>query len=682
VDILTFDWETYYAQDYSLSNMTTEAYIRDPRFEEILIGVKDGDAPAYWLLPDRFAAFVQEEVDWANTAVICHHSHFDMAILAWKHGIKPALHIDTLSMARILDGPKAGNSLHDLCIRHGVGEKGNFVTYAKGKHLADFSVAELHDYGRYCCNDCDRTYDLAMKFMDQMPMEELKIIDLTVRMFTEPILVGNSEQLRNAVVSERARKKELLLRIGLVCPACRGSEVMPDLIAGTVPCKACDGSGVDKKRVGSNEQLATLFRACGVEPKTKTSPTTGEQIYAFAKTDSAMAELLEDEYEDVRFLAEARIAIKSNLTETRAERFQHCAERGAMPVYLSFAAAHTFRHGGGDSMNWMNLSGHNEARPEMSVIKASVGAPPGFKCVRTDSSQGEARISAWCSGQNDLVESFALGHDVYSEYATTIYGRPVNRKQVAEDFIPGQLGKISILGLSYGMGWYKFSLELLKGLLGAPPIQFNEQDMAVLRVDPSRMLNTPKKVTLISEMSSRLSLNERLVHCAVAEALVQRYRQRYDKIVAYWKLLDTVINAMIEGTEMVFGAHGIMRTAKDRIWMPNGLPLRYDGIKRDEQGEATYFNGRETTRLHGPMLCENLTQCLHRIIVCDQMLEVAQEIKVATMTYDDIIAVVPDEAAELSLQFMVKTMKYVPAWAVGLPLAGEGKIGQTLLEVK
>jgi hypothetical protein len=43
VDIITIDFETYYDRDYSLSKLTTEAYIRDPRFEIIGVGIKVND---------------------------------------------------------------------------------------------------------------------------------------------------------------------------------------------------------------------------------------------------------------------------------------------------------------------------------------------------------------------------------------------------------------------------------------------------------------------------------------------------------------------------------------------------------------------------------------------------------------------------------------------------------------
>jgi DNA polymerase len=672
MDILTADAETFYASDYTLSSMTTEAYVRDPRFEEILWSFKINDTKGFWLLPDRAATFIEKDIDWANTILICHHSHFDGLILSHHHNIKPAMHIDTLSMARVLDGPKAGNSLHDLCIRHGIGAKGDYVTFAKGKHLADFDAGEIRAYGGYGVNDVEKTYLLAQLFLDQMPPEELQVIDMVIRCFTEPVFVADEAKLRGAVASEKQRKIDMLRKLDLLCPACGGSG-----------CKKCDETGVDKKTLGSNDKFAALLRGLGAEPGTKLGKPNPDgspkPIYAFAKTDPAMQELLEDEDEAVRLVSEARVAVKSSIVETRAGRFADMASRGTMPAYISYGAAHTFRMGGGDKLNWLNISSkHNENRPELSVIAGAIQAPRGHVIVSADSGQGEARICAWGANQHDLVEAFAQGRDVYSEHASTIYGRPVDRKKNKADFIPGQLGKVSILGMGFGMGWAKASMELLKGMLGAPPIQFAIEDMQTLNVDPSRFLNSPKKVQQVSEMPSRLAFNDMLIHCAVVNALIDRYRMKMGKIVAYWKTGDQAIDAMIEGREMAFGAHGVMHTAKDKLWMPNGLAMRYDGIERDGGGQASYWNGRERTKVHGSKLVENVTQSLHYCIMGRQLLDIRKYLRVALTTYDDCVCVVPENAAEEALQFMIESLSTTPAWATGLPLIGEGKIGTTL----
>ena len=48
MDLITVDFETYYDRDYSLSKLTTEAYVRDPRFEVIGVAVKVNDGETEW----------------------------------------------------------------------------------------------------------------------------------------------------------------------------------------------------------------------------------------------------------------------------------------------------------------------------------------------------------------------------------------------------------------------------------------------------------------------------------------------------------------------------------------------------------------------------------------------------------------------------------------------------------
>lgn len=688
MDIIGLDWETFYDTDYTLSKMTTEAYIRDKRFEPIMVSVKINDGKAFWVFPERFEYFIKNEVDLADTAFCAHHAHFDGLICSHHFGVKPAMWIDTLSMARVIHGAKAGNSLEKLLIKHGLREKGNYVTFAKGKHRKDFTGAEIQEYGAYCCNDNEGCMALAGIFLPMLPEKELRLIDLTVRFFTEPVFEGDVELLEHAVAYEKQRRVELLTKCGAVCLPCNGTGVGgKDLLAGNVACKKCEGTGFNKKLFTSNDQFADLLRRFGVEPETKPSPSDNtKQIFAFAKTDPAMQELQEHDDEDVRDLAETRIAIKSNIIESRATRFISCAQRGPMPVYTAHAGAHTLRPSGGDSMNWLNLSSKNENRPEMVVLKKSIKAPKGKVIVAADSSQGEARIIAWHAGQQDLLAAFAQGRDVYSEHASSVYGRHIDRKKVDADYIPGQVGKVGILSYGFGSGWYKSASEFLKGALGAPPIQFTVEHLQALNIDPSRFLNSPKKVQRVSEMPSRLELNDRFIHCIVSEALVQRYRAKYLAICGkqgFWNTCESAINAMIEGREMIFGAHGEFRTAKDRIYSPTGLWLDYPDIHRREDGEATYFNGRNRTKIYGTLLCENLVQHFHRLVVSEQMLDIAERYPLVKLwTYDEVVCVVDEKEAEDALSFMIATLAKTPEWAPDLPLAAEGGFGARLSEAK
>ena len=48
MNFITLDFETFYSQDFSLSKLTTEQYIRDPQFQTIGVGVKVNDGVTEW----------------------------------------------------------------------------------------------------------------------------------------------------------------------------------------------------------------------------------------------------------------------------------------------------------------------------------------------------------------------------------------------------------------------------------------------------------------------------------------------------------------------------------------------------------------------------------------------------------------------------------------------------------
>lgn len=330
--VITIDFETYYADDYTLSSLTTEQYVRDPRFEVILVGVKVNQSSAVWMTPEDFAAWIPT-VNWSRVAILCHHAHFDGLILSHHYGVIPALYLDTLSMARAKHGTEVGGSLGKLSTHYGLGEKGHEVVQAKNKRRADFSLEEYAAYGLYCVNDCELEFRLLLCLLVGFPEIELWVIDSVVRWYTEPLFRLNEPLLKEFLTYERQRKQALLDRIG-----------------------------ADKKTLSSNDKFAALLRTVAamkgldLEPPTKTSPATGLPIYAFAKSDPGMQELLDHPDNDVRYLAEARIAIKSTINETRTERLLKAGAGGkAVPVYLKYSGAHTHRLSGGDRLNFQNF---------------------------------------------------------------------------------------------------------------------------------------------------------------------------------------------------------------------------------------------------------------------------------------------------------------------------------------
>jgi hypothetical protein len=641
--IVTLDFETYYADDYTLSKMTTEAYVRDPRFEVIGVGVRIDDGETLWLSEGEFWVWLGKH-DLSRCAVLAHHAHFDGLILSHHYDTFPLFWFDTLSMARALHGTEVGGSLGKLSTHYGVGEKGHEVVQAKNKRLRDFSSEELAAYGRYCCNDVV----LAKAIFDRMlsdgfPEIELWNIDTTVRMFTEASLVVDRPMLTTFLAEEKQRKASLLARVAQ-----------------------------DSTTLSSNDQFAALLFEMGEDPPRKISARTGKEAWAFAKSDPGMKALLEHERDEIRWLAEARIGIKSTINETRTERLLGAGERGPLPIYLKYYGAHTGRWSGGDKINPQNFQ-------RGGVIRNSLMAPEGYALVVADSAQIEARMTAWLAGHDELLEAFSQGRDVYSEFASTAYGRTITKTDKLERFV----GKVCVLGLGYSMGWAKFAETMLKGAMGGPPVIFGHDIADALEVDLNAFISDEYSRTRVEKMPSRLPLAERLVHCAVAKEFVDTYRERNAPIVQLWRTCDDVLDAMARDVTVTLGPTLTLRHA---LMLPNELTLKYPGLRRDDEGYGFMGGGggKERVRTYGGKITENVVQALARIVVAEQMLYVrgAYGYHVATMTHDEVVLVVPESEAPRALERTLEAMKTPPEWAPGLPLSAEGDFGRRYGEVK
>lgn len=426
MDLITLDFETYYSREYSLSKMTTEEYVRDPRFEVIGVGVKVNNAETEWASgTHKQIENYLREFNWANSLVLAHNTMFDGAILSWQFDIHPKALADTMHMARALHGVETSAALKAVALRYDVGTKGTEVVRAMGKQRRDFSPDELSTYGDYCVNDVGLTYKLFNIMARKFPRKELKLIDLTLRMFTEPTLELNDELLTNHIENVKKRKAQLMV----------------------------DANIQDKKDLMSNQKFADLLTGLGVVPPTKISPTTEKETYAFAKSDEEFKALLEHDNDKVQALVSARLGTKSTLEETRTKRFIDISSRGNLPVPVRYYAAHTGRWGGDDKINLQNLPSRG---PNAKALKSAIIAPEGHTIIEADSAQIEARVLAWLAEQDDLVSAFTNKEDVYKKMASTIYGVAVEDVTKDQRFV----GKTTILGAGYGMGALKFQAQL------------------------------------------------------------------------------------------------------------------------------------------------------------------------------------------------------------------------------
>ena len=606
MNLITIDFETFYEKStFSLSKLTTEEYVRDDRFEVIGVAVKVNDGETEWAsgTHEQIKGWL-EGFDWANSMAIAHNMMFDGFILSERFGIFPKVYADTLSMGRAIHGVEVGGSLAVLAQRYNLGVKGDEVIAASGKNRVDFTDEELDRYGDYCVNDVELTYKLFSAMIKKgFPKTEMKLIDLTTRMFTRPLLDLNLNLLEMHLADIKEKKDNLLILANIE----------------------------DKGELASNPKFAELLKQFDVPVPMKISPTTGKETFALSKNDEEFKALAEHPDVRVQALVAARLGTKSTLEETRTERFIGIAKRGLMPVPLKYYAAHTGRWGGSDSLNLQNLPSRGE---NAGKLKKAIVAPEGYSVIDADSSQIEARVLAWLAGQNDLVEAFAKGEDVYKIMASAIYSKGIEEITKEERFV----GKTTILGAGYGMGAAKFGAQL-------------------------------------KTFGTTVSDDE-------ARHIIQIYRETYPHIVGLWRQAQLALEAISKGYTTSLGKAGVLGIEPNEkgIRLPSGLLMRYDQLValRDEKGMQYQYKTRYGwNKIYGGKVIENVCQAIARCIIGEQMIKIAKRYDVVLTVHDAIACVVKDEEVKEAQAYIEECMKWTPEWANGLPVSCESGYGKS-----
>lgn len=599
MDLITLDMETYYDKEYSLSKMTTEEYVRDPRFEIIGVGVKFNNHPPHWYSGEAVARAI-EFVPWDKVALLCHNTNFDGLILQHHFGVVPRLYLDTLSMARPWHGYNVGGSLKKLAEHYQLGVKGTEVVNALGKRLRDFPPEQLAQYGEYCKNDVELTHALFRALKPKTPPQELLLIDRTVRMFCVPKLTINEDIVSDYKDEEVQRKEQLMQAVEEVAP---------------------------KSVLMSNPQFGLLLESLGVEPPTKISAKTGKESYAFGKTDKEFTALLDysgENSELVQALVAARLGVKSTIGETRADRFLGIASRGALPVDLQYCGALvTQRWSGGSKLNLQNL-------PRGGALRKSLTAPDGQVIVAVDSSNIELRVCHMLAEQWDSIESLRGGRDLYCEFATVLFGRPITKSDKNER----QLGKLAMLSLQYGAGGPKF------------------REMCRLN-----------KITLTEEE---------------AKHIVTLWRQTYGQIPKLWRICDQAIESIYSGAETWVDNQMLVLTHPTGFRTQPHNQILYPNLQKDSDGKWFYLGrNKERKKLWGGTAVENLCQHLARNIIAEQLLIISTRYPVVLTVHDEVVYLAPEDEGERAMHFGVEVMSQSPSWWPNIPLAAEGEFGRT-----
>ena len=617
-EVVTIDFETYYDSKYSLRAKVynTSSYIMDPQFQIHCCAIKIGTkkSKCYWGREAVEKAL--KAIDWTKHDLLAHNNFFDGAIAKWHLGIKPRRRFCTVQMTRGLHSDMSKASLDAICKFYGIGGKISGLEDVKGTRTEDIPKDKAARLMEYCNNDNEKCFEVFKKQIAVYPEREIQLIDITLSMFCDPVFqldVARAEKSLNYEMNERLKFIAI--------------------------------SRHDEKTLTSTPKFVAALEALGVKAPQKISKRTGQVSYALSETDEEFIAL--QEHEDIRVvrLVQGRLAAKSTMMETRAWRMLQAQEMcSSLPVLLNYYGAKTGRWSGGNKMNFQNLPTSTKDFPMAGELRKAILAPPGHVLIAPDSSQIEARTVAWVSGHEELLERFRNKEDVYKWMAGLIYGIDPSEVDDARRFI----GKISVLGLGYGMGAKRFQTTLALGVMG-PPVQMS------------------------------------MTECS---RIVKMYRKINQAIVEFWRECENVLEAMTRGESGSFGPGGILQYEGTSIWLPNGMGLHYPGLRalwnpntNQIQGFKYKSNGADK-HIYGGLLCENIVQALAGVIIREEMVEVdnlyaktklkkGEIAKIATMTHDEIVSVIPERLGQKLLDANLKIMKTPPAWAPDLPINAE-----------
>ena len=637
--IITIDFETYWdSKEYTLSKMTTEEYIRHDKFRAFgaCVHVYGSDEPIRWFGDTELREYL-DGVDWGRTAVLAHNAQFDVSIMEWRYNARPCFIFDTLSMGRALRGVEVGNSLAKLASDYSLPPKGNAVYSTNGLSVLTPEIEkELADY---CAHDVFLCEEIFKRLVKGYPAKELRLIDMTLKMYTRPLLQLDQQMLIKALAEEGTAREQLLQRLG-----------------------------VEDAELASNPKFAELLTKLGVVPPTKTSKTTGKTTLALAKNDALFQTLLNSEREDVALLCQARLKVKSTTERTRAQRFLDIGKRGALPVPLSYYGAQTGRWTAakGSAINMQNLK-------RKSFLRKAIMAPEGYQLVVGDLSQIEPRVLAWLSDYEDMLDIFKGGGDPYAAFGAQMFNIPNLTKESHPDL--RQSAKSALLGCGYGLGWASFAAQLLVGFLGAPPVRYSRDFAKALGVDSEYAEAFAKwngNDEKMFDIPHTCSTKELLNHVLASKAIIDTYRRTAYPVVAFWSLCETALHrALVKGEELVYKC---ITFRKGEIELPNGMKLLYPDLRyvKDDKGRSQAVYGPHATKLYAGKITNNITQALARIVMTDGMLRVAKKYPIAGTVHDELIAVVPDDEVVDAKTWVLAQMTMEPSYMRGIPLAADG----------
>lgn len=646
--IITLDYESYWAVDYSVSKMSPLEYVLGDRFELQTCSIKVDDGPTEVFFGEEDIRNALVDRDFENNACLAHNnSGFDAYITAYRLKLRPRLWMCTKAMSTPLNSKTVGNSLKQLVRKYHVGIKDDAVLHAtKGRYLRDFTPQEIDDMRTYNKADTEQCYAIYKKMRPHFSKTEMWLIDATVRQRTEPMFVLDTELLERTLIAEKAAKRTALLELAKLLKV---EETDEEVIAEAV-----------RSILASAPRFARLLETRGVEVPLKPSPKHPDKLIpALAKTDEAFIALQESDDEIVSVAATTRLAIKSTQLETRIVKFLEAFRLAgnALPVPIRYCGADTTGRPSGEEYNMLNLPRINRKAPKRSdALRDSVMAPEGHSILVCDQSGIELRVNhtLW-----QVPSSMALWQDdpeadLYREYVAKQLG--ISPEEV--DDLQRQFAKAQQLGLGFGAGTEAFRkiARILSG--GKVDLSVVHRYMTEVEAKAGR-----KPVLVDSEGYAMV------VERDPAEEGKREWRAFYVEIVNGWKRCHSALPYIRDGVRFQIDPWGLCFTEKDAIVLPSGRRIRYPDLRQEADKktgkiEWVYGHGRHKARIYAGKINENIVQALARDSCVDYMVDFYNltGLRPQLWPYDELAYVLPTADAERLEPVLAGVMRKPLRW--------------------
>ena len=606
---LVVDFETAWNSRLSLRKMSAPVYCRDPEFAILGLGREEetqGSASgSRWTMgtgtsPLDFFPDISPS-EWAGLRIVAHNVLFDGWVLHGVLGFPLAGEYFCTQQASRWLWPHESASLAETVKRLWPNDedlrKGDFVSSRREFSMQDMLAdpAAARNLAEYCLQDSRLTLRLYKELYPRIPENERLVMDLSLRMQLQPTLALDKEAVERFLEDEMARNRTLI-----------------------------ENSGVSSDVLRSQQKFAAHLEELGLQVPMKRSQQTGKSIPAFSVNDQGWQRLKQDHPEHDA-LWQGREVAKSRINETRAKAFLLHAdpETSAFPVPLQCPGAHTLRWSGAQGVNLQNMPRSGELR------QALVPLDPENVLYIVDWSQIEARSLAYLAQEKPLLEAYAAGEDIYCQFASRVFKRPITKADARER----QIGKVTVLGAGFRLGW--------KGL----------------------------SVALQAQGVKDLGQSE-------VENIVYVFRSLYPMIPRLWAAAGIALTAMTGGGfSYTFGPpRCILKTGKECLHVPGGTVLRYPKLHRGKDGDMFYMGRKNRRRVPVKMydgkLTENFVQMFARNIMVDAMVRARQELPMlvpALTVHDEIVFTGPSGHLEELRALCEKP----PEWCRGMPLAVE-----------